>query len=310
MAATKTDTSKKLLAKPFLKWAGGKRQLLKQFARFYPPGLGTGDYSIYHEPFLGSGAVFVELAQHFPLKNFHLSDVNHALVITYRVLQSRVADLTDGLLRMEKQWLAAGKAMRLKRYYEVRDSFNQYAGTSSEVVTPRQSLEMASQLIFLNRTCFNGLYRVNAAGQFNTPAGDYEKPVICDAGNLSLVAQLLAKATIRQQPFGEALQRVKAGSFVYLDPPYRPLGKTASFTAYSAGSFGDREQERLAKLFRRLSGKGVKVMLSNSDTGDGYFDQLYSGFHIARVPARRAINAVGNRRGPVDEIIVTNYPAV
>jgi DNA adenine methylase len=271
MAATRTDTSKKLLAKPFLKWAGGKRQLLKQFARFYPPGLGTGDYSIYHEPFLGSGAVFVELAQHFPLKNFHLSDVNHALVITYRVLQSRVADLTDGLLRMEKQWLAAGKAMRLKRYYEVR---------------------------------------VNGAGQFNTPAGDYEKPVICDAGNLSLVAQLLTKATIRQQPFGEALQRVKAGSFVYLDPPYRPLGKTASFTAYSAGSFDDREQESLAKVFRRLSGKGVKVMLSNSDTGDGYFDQLYSGFHIARVPARRAINSMGNRRGPVDEIIVTNYPAV
>jgi len=170
----------------------------------------------------------------------------------------------------------------------------------------------ASQLIFLNRTCFNGLYRVNSKGEFNSPAGDYDNPTICDEQNLIAVHQVLQIAEIKKADFKEIVSDMKSESFVYFDPPYRPISKTASFKAYCKYGFADNKQIELAKLFKDLDKDGVKVMLSNSDPknndpSDNFFDEIYSDFNIIRVPARRMINSDPTKRGTINEIVVTNY---
>jgi DNA adenine methylase len=293
--------------KPFLKWAGGKRQLLNQFLGMYPPALKTGAIKNYYEPFLGSGAVFFDIAGRYQIENAHLFDINSALVMCYQVIQSDLAKLLEILYNHEKKYLALNKEQRLAYFYEQRQQFNQQGFETSLLKSQGKRIASAAQLIFLNRTCYNGLFRVNSKGEFNTPAGDYTKPVICDSKNLTAVSKVLDKATIQQADFREALNNIRPSSFVYLDPPYRPLSKTASFTAYSKSIFQDEEQAQLAALYRKLDKKGALLMLSNSDTADKFFDKLYRGFIIKRVPARRLINTNASKRGPVNEIVVTNY---
>ena len=305
-ANTKHIPSLTVPAKPFLKWAGGKRQLLQQFNTLYPQDLRNGSINNYYEPFLGSGAVFFDIMQRFPVKKAFLFDVNADLVLTYTIIQQQVAALTDQLLTIEKKYLALQSQARLDYFYEQRSKFNRQSPAGGR--KPAAAITRAAQLIFLNRTCYNGLFRVNSKGAFNTPVGDYKRPSICDPANLAAVSALLSKASIQQADFKQALKRVKPGSFVYLDPPYRPLSRTAYFTAYSHSQFADKEQQVLAGLFHRLDTKGALLMLSNSDTKDGFFDALYKGFSIKRVPAKRMINTNVTGRGLVNEIVITNYP--
>lgn len=300
------DQSAHITAKPFLKWAGSKRQLLHRFAGFYPRGLQQGDIKNYYEPFLGSAAVFFDLAGRYPGLNAYLSDVNADLVNVYEVLQQQPAGLIEQLFAHQRKYHRLGAEKRANYYYALRDAFNTPVRSLADKKS-KAAISRAAQLVFLNRTCFNGLFRVNAKGLFNTPMGRYVHPVICDETNLQAASQLLAGANIRLATYEKALTRPGPASFVYLDPPYRPVSQTANFTAYSQWAFTDKEQQELARQYRRLDEKGAWLMLSNSDTADGFFDKLYKGFYIERIPARRLINSKAAARGPVNEILVTNY---
>jgi len=301
------------VARPFLKWAGGKSQLLPGFQALYPPALLAGGIKTYCEPFLGSGAVFFDLIQHRQIETAYLCDINEELVLTYRVVQKDAADLIDCLAGLETQYLQLDGEKRKAFYYAQRAAFNEGRCSIDFTRYSRKWLKRAAQLIFLNRTCFNGLYRVNAKGDFNTPAGDYAKPTICDAPNLLAAAAALQQALIRHGDFREALSPIiTKEAFIYFDPPYRPLSKTAAFTAYSRFSFGDAAQRELAAHYRQLHEGGSFLMLSNSDPRntdpeDDFFDRLYEGFTIRRIPARRMINADASKRGAINEIVITNY---
>ncbi len=265
---------------PFLKWAGGKGQLLEAILSRLPnPVKGT-----YVEPFLGGAAVFFELARLGRIERARLSDGNPELVDTYRA----VRDDVEGVIRA----LAAHKNDETY-YYEVR-----------EIDRSTLSLaERAARTIFLNRVGYNGLYRVNSKGGFNVPFGRYENPKICDEEGLRAASRALALATIEVQDFDAACKDVAIGDVVYLDPPYVPLSKTASFTSYARDKFGPDEHERLAVTFARLVDVGAFVLLSNSDTD--VTRALYAGFKITSVDATRNINSKGDRRGAVKEILVS-----
>ena len=300
------------LARPFLKWAGGKGQLLKIFQEHYPIPLQKKEIKNYYEPFLGSGAVFFDLVQQFEIRNAFLYDVNEELVLTYKVIQKDSGKLTELLYNYQKTYLGFGKARRQEFFYEQRANYNsQRLKTNfdkySELWIPR-----AARLIFLNRTCYNGLYRVNSKGEFNTPAGDYINPKICNEKNLIAVNKVLQIAEIKRADFTGIIPDLKPHSFVYFDPPYRPISKTAGFKAYSKQGFSDAEQIRLAGLFKQIDSQGSYVMLSNSDPKnhdptDNFFDTLYKDFSICRIPARRMINSDPSKRGNINEILVTNY---
>lgn len=302
-----------LSVKPFLKWAGGKRQLLAQFRELYPPALYQQRIKHYYEPFMGSAAVFFDIVQTCKIEQAHLYDVNEELVLTYRVIQEQVTKLIDSLYRMEKQYLGYNREQRQAYYYKQRELFNEQKKKIKYASFQDQWIKRAAQLIFLNRTCYNGLYRVNASGFFNTPAGDYARPVICDEKNLLSVAKALEIASIQKADFTAISRNFKKDAFVYFDPPYRPLTRTAAFTAYHTNVFGDADQIRLASLFGKLDKKGALLMLSNSDPGnidpkDDFFERLYQGYTINKVSAKRLINSNASRRGVIKEILVTNYP--
>jgi len=304
---SKKNITTETIIKPFLKWAGGKRQLLHHFTGMYPPALKAGSINNYYEPFLGSGAVFFDIAQRYPVKNFFLSDINAELVLTYQVIQAQVSKLIEVLYQHEKNYLALDKEKRLQYFYAQRELFNLQRFDTGLSKNAGKGVARAAQLIFLNRTCYNGLFRVNSKGEFNTPAGDYIKPSICDVKNLTAAAKLLDKANIKQAGFAQTLKNIPPSSFVYLDPPYRPVSKTASFTSYSKSLFQDEQQAELADRYRQLDKSHVLLMLSNSDSADKFFDKLFKGFTITRVPAKRLINKDASKRGHVNEIVVTNY---
>jgi DNA adenine methylase len=299
-------------AHPFLKWAGGKGQLLKQFDTLFPVELKKDKIKNYYEPFLGSGAVFFDIANQYTIKSAQLSDINQDLIITYLTIQNKVDKLIESLYQIEKKYLALNSEKRKAFYYTQRESFN---STRKEIdfKTPSDEwITRATQVIFLNRTCFNGLFRVNSKGDFNTPAGIYDKPTICNQENLLIVSQALSIAEIKCAGYAEALRKTKQHSFIYLDPPYRPLSRSAAFTAYSHQGFTDVHQCELAQTFKTLDSRGNYVMLSNSDpkntdSNDTFFDDLYSDYNIVRIPARRGINSNGAKRGAVNEIVVMNY---
>jgi DNA adenine methylase len=301
-------------ARPFLKWAGGKGQLLEQFGELYPPALKQGKIKNYYEPFVGSGAVFFDIVRNYKIENAYLYDVNDDLVLAYQVIQRDVIRLIELLSDLQKKYLNFDKEERRDFFYEQRESYNRdrvgfdYSKPSDDWV------KRATQLIFLNRTCYNGLYRVNSKGGFNSPAGDYANPKICDETNLIAVSSVLQRAEIKKADFSEVLADLKPKAFVYFDPPYRPISKTAGFNAYSKNVFGDAEQTRLAKLFSEIGRKEAFAMLSNSDPknidpNDQFFDDLYKGNPIVRIPARRLINSDASKRGAINEIVVTNYNA-
>jgi DNA adenine methylase len=306
------DSLKETPAKPFLKWAGGKGQLLEAFQKFYPSELREGKIETFCEPFVGGGAVFFDIAQKFSIKSALLCDNNEDLILTYQVIQNEVQNLIEKLDRFQNQYLKLNEEKRTEYYYKVREQFNTQKKLLSYSRISKKWIERAAQIIFLNRTCFNGLFRFNSKGEFNVPQGRYKNPKILDVENLFKVSQLLSVAEIQKSDFREIKKRVSENTFVYYDPPYRPLNQTSSFTAYSKDAFGDPEQIALATLFSELDQKGIKQMLSNSDPknhnpDDHFFDNLYKDFQIFRVPARRLINSAGDKRHAINEIVVTNY---
>lgn len=299
-------------AKPFLKWAGGKGQLLNKFQELYPKQLKDNKIKNFYEPFLGSGAVFFDVAQKYEIENAFLYDINEELVLTYKVIQNDVSKLLDFLHRYEKNYLKLSKTKRQEFFYDQRTNYNLQRFNIDYDKYSENWFPRASQLIFLNKTCFNGLYRVNSKGEFNSPAGDYNNPKICDDQNLLAVNKVLQKAEIRKADFKEIISDLKSNSFVYFDPPYRPISKTSNFNSYSKHGFEDNEQIQLANLFKYLNEEGSNVMLSNSDPknlnpNDNFFDEIYNDFNIFRVPARRMINSDATKRGTINEIVVTNY---
>ncbi|MEN8116599.1 MAG: DNA adenine methylase [Bacteroidota bacterium] len=299
--------------KPFLKWAGGKGQLLETFIGYYPKELAEGEIKHYYEPFVGGGAVFFDIAQKFQIESAFLYDLNPELIITYQVIQKDVEKLITILDKYKNKYEKINSLKQKEFYYEVRQSFNQQRLKINYSSYSERWIRRAAQIIFLNKTCFNGLFRFNSKGEFNTPAGSYKNPKILDEQNLLKVSETLSIAEIRRADFKEVELDLKDDSFIYFDPPYRPLNKTSSFTAYSKNAFNDDDQVALGNLFKKLDSKGVLQMLSNSDPknsnpGDNFFDDLYNAYNIYRVPARRMINSDATKRNAINEIIVTNYP--
>ena len=289
--------------RPFLKWAGGKTQLLPALISRLPPGIEDGSVRRYVEPFVGSGALFFALAARHPVLDYRLYDANEEVALVYSVVRDRVEDLIVRLGVLDEAYREAGNEAREELYYTVRARFN--AGGPDPV-------ERAADLLFLNRTGYNGLYRTNARGGYNVPHGRYRRPQVCRPALLRSASGALASARIGAGDFAASADAVDDRTFVYLDPPYRPLTPTASFTAYSRHRFGDEEQRRLAAYVRALDERGALFMLSNSDPrnadpDDDFFDALYEGFVIERVPARRMINRNGSGRGAVSELLVRNY---
>lgn len=298
--------------KPFLKWAGGKSQLLDKFLDFYPAELKNGEITNYYEPFVGGGAVFFDVAQRFNIKSAVLCDINPELILTYRVIQQDVDKLIEALHTLKKLYTKLDEEAQSKFYFEIRDEFNQNHLNFNYINYSDSWILRAAQIIFMNKTCFNGLFRFNQKGEFNVPAGRYKNPKILDESNLLNVSKLLSIAEIRNAGFETIENEVKENSFVYFDPPYRPISKTSTFTAYSKHKFEDDEQRQLTALFHSLNKKGIKQMLSNSDPKnndpeDNFFDELYAVYHISRIPARRMINSDASKRNAINEIVVTNY---
>lgn len=300
------------IAKPFLKWAGGKSQLLERFYDFYPEELKNGNVSNYYEPFVGGGAVFFDLAQRFNIKSAVLYDINPELILTYRVIQQNVNELTEILDKLKMKYYGLTSDSQTKFFYDIRSEFNENLKKINFSKYNEHWILRAAQIIFLNKTCFNGLFRFNRKGEFNVPAGRYKNPKILDEQNLYQVSKLLQIAEIKNEGFEKVEFDITRNSFVYFDPPYRPISKTAGFTSYSKFKFEDAEQRKLAGLFYRLNQKGIRLMLSNSDPkniniNDNFFDEIYRDFKISRVPARRMINSDASKRNSINEIVVTNY---
>ena len=286
-------------ARPFVKWAGGKRQLLPQLVAASPAEIET-----YYEPFAGGAALlFALLARLGPgaPRRAVLNDLNAELVTTYRVVRDRLDALAGRLAVIEAEYLAAEGEDRAQLYYRVRAE------------RPRGAFAVAARLIFLNRTCFNGLYRVNRSGRFNVPHGRYQNPRILDQAGLRAASAALQHVELCSVDFEEACDGAGPGDFVYFDPPFHPLSETSSFTAYTEQDFGWDDQLRLKGLIDRLARRGVAVMLS--DSAHPRLERLYrdggytlAGYALEAVDARRAINSKADRRGPVDELLLTNYP--
>jgi len=299
-------------ATPFLKWAGGKTQLLKQFSKRLPIEMKTGEITSYVEPFVGGGAVFFYLGQRFSFDHSSIFDANEELILTYRVIKKSTNKLIHELESLESAYISKSNVEREHLFYHVRDSFNNKKAEINFSIYDAEWVTRAAQSIFLNRTCYNGLFRMNRKGEFNVPFGRYKNPRILNKDNLKDVAALLKTTTIILGDFTRCKKFVDNSTFVYLDPPYRPLNDTSSFTSYAKDGFSDTDQRRLAGFFKELDKKGAKIMLSNSDprnenTDDSFFDELYADYTIERVPAKRSINCYGARRGNINELIITNY---
>ena len=278
--------AKNTLVVPVVKWVGGKRQIIDEIIKYVPD-----SFSTYYEPFLGGGAVLFELQP----KKAVVNDVNEELMNIYEVIKDNVDELIEGLKRHK---IKNDKAY----FYEIREldrNREQY-----NLLTP---VERASRIIYLNKTCYNGLFRVNKSGEFNAPFGNYKNPNIVNETTLRAVSAYFNKAKIRFtcQDFEDALKWSRKGAFVYLDPPYDPVSETASFTGYDKGGFDRNEQIRLKKTCDKLNKKGIKFLLSNSATD--FIMDLYQDYKIEVIQAKRAINSKADRRGNVDEVLVMNF---
>lgn len=293
--------------RPFLKWAGGKRQLLPELRRFVP-----SRFAVYHEPFLGSGAVFFDLRRRGLLAEHRcrLADTNADLVGCYTALAHEPSAVVHALRALAAEHARDGA----DAYYRVRDErFNPARARRASTTGARYPADLAAMFIYLNRTGYNGLFRLNAQGEYNVPAGRYAKPTICDEATLRAAGAVLADPAveIRNAPFSSVADVVREGDFVYFDPPYAPLSATARFTAYTAASFTAEDQLRLQQLVLRLARAGVFVVLSNSvspvvvDLYDNA-EARRAGLRTYRVAARRAINSNAGRRGEIEELIVSN----
>ena len=294
----------KKIAKPFLKWAGGKGQLINTFDEMFPNELKEGKIKAYIEPFVGGGAVLFHVLQNYDIEKAYINDINKELINCYRCIKGDVNEVIKRLEALEKEYLSCED--RTKYFYNVRDRYN------SIYLNGHYDFEKCADFIFLNHTCFNGLYRVNKSGKFNVPHGKYKNPLICDKDNLLICSKLLQKVEISFGSYAQVLSNANKNTFVYFDPPYRPLDLNNSFVSYDKSGFDDNDQIKLAENFKTLNKKGCLLMLSNSDPkntneNDNFFDDLYNGFEIKRVYAKRMINCRAWKRGDITEIVVMNY---
>lgn len=295
----------KIKAKPFIKWVGGKGQLIEQLEALLPADFSERENVIYIEPFVGGGAMLFYMLQKYPnIKSAVINDINPDLTLCYQVVRDNPTKLVKSLDAIQTEYRALRTEEERKIFFlNKRDRFN----TKS-----LDSIENCTLFFFLNRTCFNGLYRVNKAGKFNVPFGKYSTPTICDADTIYADSRLLQKVEIMTGDFEQTYTKIEDNTFFYFDPPYRPLSNTSSFNDYSKEDFNDNAQIRLKYFCDKLNEIGVDFMLSNSDCLgkdgiDRFFDDLFIDYRIERVWASRNVNAIASKRGKLTEIVVNNY---
>lgn len=294
-----------LKAKPFIKWVGGKGQLLEQLEMKLPADFDNWDHVTYIEPFVGGGAMlFYMLQSHSNIKRAIINDINTDLITCYRTVRDNIEQLIPALRDIQSQYYALPD-MEAKRemFMSVRQRYNE------KNLDP---IENTTKFFFLNRTCFNGLYRVNKKGLFNVPFGKYLRPLICDEGTLRADSKLLKQVDIMEGDFEQTLRRAHGRTLFYFDPPYRPLSDTSSFNDYTKEVFNDDSQIRLKEFCDQIFARGYHFMLSNSDCKgkneeDNFFDLLYKDYFIDRVMASRNVNANGAKRGKISELLVHSY---
>ena len=290
-------------AKPFVKWVGGKSQLLNEIRRKYPQNIEK-----YCEPFVGGGAVLFDILQTFQPSEVLINDINKELINTYSQVKNSCEELILQLNGLQEKYKKLSEEERKILFYEKRNRYNEIKINDNET----ENLEKAVLFIFLNKTCFNGLYRVNSKGFFNVPFNNAKNPLICDEDNLRSCSYLLQNVTLKVGDYKECESFIDEKTFVYIDPPYRPLTQTSAFTSYSENQFSDKEQIELADFIEKLSTNGATVVASNSDPknsdeNDNFFDELYADFEIERVFASRMVNSKGNGRGVIKELLIANF---
>ena len=298
------EKDKRVELKPFVKWVGGKSQLVEQLEKHIPAD-GEKVLTKYAEPFVGGGALLFNILSKFNFESLYIGDTNAELINAYNVVKNDVDGLINKLTEMQLAFIPMDENGRKYYYYMARDRFNALK------LSKETSVEKAALFIFLNKTCFNGLYRVNKKGQFNVPMGAYKNPTICDEANLRNVSEALQNVIIVCGDYTLSKGFIDKDTFVYLDPPYRPISETSGFTAYNSDCFDDNEQIRLAKFIDEINLSGAKIMLSNSDPQnvnpeDTFFEELYKTYTINKVEAIRAINSKGDSRGKIKELLICN----
>lgn len=290
---------------PFVKWAGGKGQLLDVLKANLPKGIGT-TVTKYAEPFVGGGALLFALLKEYSFEEIYINDNNKELINAFAVIKDTCEELINKLKLFQDKYDNLDIVEQQNFYYVQRDRFNELQ------LCKEMAIEKAALFIFLNKTCFNGLYRVNKSGKFNVPAGKYKNPLICDRENLMNISKSLKNVVLRSCDYHDVEAFADSNTLVYFDPPYRPLNITSAFTSYTENQFNDKDQIELAKFYKKLSNNGVKVLLSNSDPHnvsfeDDFFDDLYAEFNIQRITAVRMINSKAEKRGNVTELLIKNY---
>ena len=289
-------------AKPFIKWAGGKKKVLPYIKECYPITINK-----YIEPFVGGGAVLFDILNNYDIKEAYICDTNKELINAYKVIKKCPNELIAQLKLLENDYINYTKNIKQDIYNAIRSKYNQL----KKLYISGPDIILAAYFIFLNKTCFNGLYRVNKNDEFNVPMGDYKNPKICDEDNILAVSKKLQNVIIENIDYQDTLKYIDEDTFVYLDPPYRPLTKTSDFTSYTKDSFNDEDQIKLAKYINKVDALGGMFLLSNSDPknidiNDNFFDDLYSNYSIKRIEVGRAINSKGDRRGKVSELLIFN----
>lgn len=292
--------------KPFLKWAGGKGQLLSEIEKYYP--FADKKITKYAEPFVGGGAVLFDILDKYDLEKVYISDINAELINTYCIIRDDIDQLIFILTVMQSEFVSLDTEHRKTYYLAKREQFNNFKVKGNDSI----NIEKAALMIFLNKTCFNGLFRVNKKGLFNVPMGSYKNPLICDEYNLRAVSKKLQKVTIVCGDYRESADFIDDKTFVYFDPPYRPITDTANFTAYTENLFNDEKQIELARFVDDMNRKGAKIVISNSDpknsnTEDDFFDNIYSSHKIKRVEATRMISCNSEARGKIRELLISNF---
>lgn len=295
-----------MLGKPFIKWVGGKSQLLEEIREKYPSKIEK-----YCEPFVGGGAVLFDVLSKFQPKEILINDINKELINTYSQIKNNCSGMISQLSEIQSIYKKHSIEKNKEFFYEKRSRYNELKVNGNDA----ENLEKAVLFIFLNKTCFNGLYRVNSKGLFNVPFNNAKNPLLCDEENLKNCSMLLQNVEMKIGDYKECKDFIDSDTFVYIDPPYRPLTQTAAFTSYSENSFSDKEQIELRNFITEISNKGAMVVASNSDPkntneNDNFFDELYSHFEIERVSASRMINSNAKKRGLINELLISNIASV
>ena len=303
------EKEERIECKPFIKWVGGKGQLLPEINKLYPIELGK-TINKYAEIFIGGGAVLFDILSKYKLDEVYISDKNLELINAYKSIRDNIDILIKSLKEMEEEYIPLDDENRKIYYYEKRQKYNKL-----KINIEENNIEKASLFIFLNKTCFNGLYRVNKKGEFNVPMGAYKNPKICDKENLKNVSMALKNVKIIYTDYRESESFIDEKTFVYIDPPYRPLNTSSSFTSYTENDFSDKEQIELAEYIDLLNKKKAKIVISNSDPknnniDDNFFDELYKNYNINRVKATRMLNSNASLRGAINELLITNYERI